>query len=398
MLVYLCVILYLFLYYQCFCFSFFFFLMIRRPPRSTLFPYTTLFRSSRPAPAAAWPRTPPAVPSPRPAAGRRPLAGARSPAQVPGSAPARQAAGLRGCVPPAPATVFRLRAGRAGSGRSSAQGWPPAPARPAARARQRLGRGRRRRSEPPDGPRRRFPSARQAEPVRRSPASHPPRSAAAARRSRQGSPRGGRAKDRRATLEPSNHALVAGGRKGARACGAAAARSSGMAIPAGGRSTTCPSPSSDRASHTVPLTTGTACRTPGIPPTRAANPGGSRPGVHTSITCGTSSTGPVVVAPTVGADGGSAGRCGPGPLQPAARRQVASPSATIDRMDIPDDVSLDDLFQGGAESPAPEAVRCEGWRGRPVSALQTQRRALEARWTPPWTPSPPHCTSPPTTC
>src|SRR5262249_61885643 len=27
-------------------FSFFFFLMIRRPPRSTLFPYTTLFRSS----------------------------------------------------------------------------------------------------------------------------------------------------------------------------------------------------------------------------------------------------------------------------------------------------------------------------------------------------------------
>src|SRR6266404_3639808 len=28
-----------------FSFSFFFFLMIRRPPRSTLFPYTTLFRS-----------------------------------------------------------------------------------------------------------------------------------------------------------------------------------------------------------------------------------------------------------------------------------------------------------------------------------------------------------------
>src|SRR5476649_2996326 len=34
---------------------FFFFLMIRRPPRSTLFPYTTLFRSRRPAdrPAAS---------------------------------------------------------------------------------------------------------------------------------------------------------------------------------------------------------------------------------------------------------------------------------------------------------------------------------------------------------
>src|SRR6478752_9541617 len=35
---------------QRFCFFilfFFFFLMIRRPPRSTLFPYTTLFRSAR---------------------------------------------------------------------------------------------------------------------------------------------------------------------------------------------------------------------------------------------------------------------------------------------------------------------------------------------------------------
>src|SRR6266850_6675750 len=29
---------------------FFFFLMIRRPPRSTLFPYTTLFRSEQPRP------------------------------------------------------------------------------------------------------------------------------------------------------------------------------------------------------------------------------------------------------------------------------------------------------------------------------------------------------------
>src|SRR6266568_9550402 len=31
-------------------FYFFFFLMIRRPPRSTLFPYTTLFRSSQDVP------------------------------------------------------------------------------------------------------------------------------------------------------------------------------------------------------------------------------------------------------------------------------------------------------------------------------------------------------------
>src|SRR5438874_10011964 len=39
---YLTFLFYLFFYF----FFFFFFLMIRRPPRSTLFPYTTLFRSS----------------------------------------------------------------------------------------------------------------------------------------------------------------------------------------------------------------------------------------------------------------------------------------------------------------------------------------------------------------
>src|SRR3712207_8557347 len=42
--------------------SIFFFLMIRRPPRSTLFPYTTLFRSAEPRPGAL---------PPRPAGGRR---------------------------------------------------------------------------------------------------------------------------------------------------------------------------------------------------------------------------------------------------------------------------------------------------------------------------------------
>src|SRR2546430_16840978 len=39
-------------------FFFFFFLMIRRPPRSTLFPYTTLFRSSTPTWSFAWTVTP----------------------------------------------------------------------------------------------------------------------------------------------------------------------------------------------------------------------------------------------------------------------------------------------------------------------------------------------------
>src|SRR5476649_3025173 len=35
----------IYLFYLCSFICFFFFLMIRRPPRSTLFPYTTLFRS-----------------------------------------------------------------------------------------------------------------------------------------------------------------------------------------------------------------------------------------------------------------------------------------------------------------------------------------------------------------
>src|SRR6266581_7158790 len=39
-------------------FFLFFFLMIRRPPRSTLFPYTTLFRSRRSAGARAQDRAP----------------------------------------------------------------------------------------------------------------------------------------------------------------------------------------------------------------------------------------------------------------------------------------------------------------------------------------------------
>src|SRR6267143_5897839 len=41
---YIFICFYLF-FYLIVCFFFFFFLMIRRPPRSTLFPYTTLFRS-----------------------------------------------------------------------------------------------------------------------------------------------------------------------------------------------------------------------------------------------------------------------------------------------------------------------------------------------------------------
>src|SRR5690242_21867467 len=42
------------LFFLFFFFLFFFFLMIRRPPRSTLFPYTTLFRSNQLVGVGLW--------------------------------------------------------------------------------------------------------------------------------------------------------------------------------------------------------------------------------------------------------------------------------------------------------------------------------------------------------
>src|SRR2546430_12588340 len=51
---------------------FFFFLMIRRPPRSTLFPYTTLFRSKRrPSPSMKSHRCSPAFTRMRPRTARK---------------------------------------------------------------------------------------------------------------------------------------------------------------------------------------------------------------------------------------------------------------------------------------------------------------------------------------
>src|SRR5438477_8989741 len=59
---FLCFFLYILLF---FFFFLFFFLMIRRPPRSTLFPYTTLFRSPRSyLQRHWWPRGgPPCIPA-----------------------------------------------------------------------------------------------------------------------------------------------------------------------------------------------------------------------------------------------------------------------------------------------------------------------------------------------
>src|SRR2546429_1172722 len=109
----------------------FFFLMIRRPPRSTLFPYTTLFQSDRSVAAAAVLHRPAGVPGEgrvaladrrRGSANAEPAQGPdpdrptglphvllelaeRSPAQPPGR-PRRDP----GVQPPAPVTVLRRRA------------------------------------------------------------------------------------------------------------------------------------------------------------------------------------------------------------------------------------------------------------------------------------------------
>src|SRR2546423_7979553 len=55
--------------------------MIRRPPRSTLFPSPTLFRSARPPPAAAAPRPGSPTPAAPAGRGRRPAPTAAAPAR-----------------------------------------------------------------------------------------------------------------------------------------------------------------------------------------------------------------------------------------------------------------------------------------------------------------------------
>src|SRR2546422_7009171 len=92
----------------------FFFLMIRRPPRSTLFPYTTLFRSPRAAAAERGASAAPGVARPR---------RLRSSGAVHGRA--REATGRAGGEPRgAAATALRTAAGRAGA--SGAGRAPPA--------------------------------------------------------------------------------------------------------------------------------------------------------------------------------------------------------------------------------------------------------------------------------
>src|SRR5215217_6538867 len=121
--------------YVLFFFFFFFFLMIRRPPRSTLFPYTTLFRARRPrgrrGAAAAGRGSGRTSAAPPPRRSRR----ARRRAPRPRACtPTTPASSFPSC-PPAPGrTRFRRARVRA----------PPGPRPRAARCRAGARRGRRR--------------------------------------------------------------------------------------------------------------------------------------------------------------------------------------------------------------------------------------------------------------
>ena len=91
--------------------SFFFFLMIRRPPRSTLFPYTTLFRSGRALPPLPSPHS--TMPANSNGTDRRPAAVARCTPRS-GRAPRHRArTGRRLGVAPGPKARPAYRTSRA---------------------------------------------------------------------------------------------------------------------------------------------------------------------------------------------------------------------------------------------------------------------------------------------
>src|SRR2546425_12050052 len=102
---------------------FFFFLMIRRPPRSTLFPYTTLFRSrlsglSTPRASAARPPSRPTGSSPPRRATRPPSL--RAPAPTPGRSERSRGGSLR-TRSAATARAGRARTARAGRRRRASR-------------------------------------------------------------------------------------------------------------------------------------------------------------------------------------------------------------------------------------------------------------------------------------
>src|SRR6266545_2894990 len=126
-----------------FCFFCFFFLMIRRPPRSTLFPYTTLFRSARERAAPERPRDRRVAPreaGPR-AAGRKEGGRARACPALPAQGGAGGRAAAAGLPVPDPETA--PGGGEPGRGRApgaAGRRCPHAGRRPAGSPRARGGR------------------------------------------------------------------------------------------------------------------------------------------------------------------------------------------------------------------------------------------------------------------
>src|SRR5256712_13929048 len=95
-------------------FFFFFFLMIRRPPRSTLFPYTTLFRSGRAPGRRRAARDPRAAQGAHGAHGRPPPLRARRPSEDPADDGRYEWRRHHGDPPPGPR----------GEGAPGRRGWP----------------------------------------------------------------------------------------------------------------------------------------------------------------------------------------------------------------------------------------------------------------------------------
>src|SRR6266550_8690426 len=120
-----------FFYYGCLCphivFLLFFFLMIRRPPRSTLFPYTTLFRS--PPGSARSRRRSAGVGCPSPWCAVRPWPSARAAAMERGGRAVSSVSSSHGGEPPlhgAAVGIEPFETGQTNDGRAEGGDRPPA--------------------------------------------------------------------------------------------------------------------------------------------------------------------------------------------------------------------------------------------------------------------------------
>jgi hypothetical protein len=121
--------------------------------------------------------------------------------------------------------------------------------------------------------------------------------------------------------------------------------------------------------------------------------GGMRPisiAVHQGLLYVLSTGGPGDPASLHGFTVGEDGRITP--LDGSAR-QLSQPNADPAQVGFsPDGATLDDRFQGVGALVAPWAPDVNLEEGVQDRRCKPNVEPLEARWTPPWTPSPPHCT------